>query len=195
MEYFTPDFLRLLAQMSKFAFCVAGFITFVVLLIKPSVSGIYLKYPYFLRPLSLIWFCNSWDISYVFFLVIIILFPSSHRRCSVKKGVLRSFAKFKEKTCARVSFLTKLQAWGLFSRTLLEDCFCLFRFTCGKEKLCQNVKKLTNVLSKTVVPSAILSTNNSWNACPMLFSIANLFKVLNNKELLTILWCFINNNC
>ena len=54
MEYFTPDFLRLLAQMSKFAFCVAGFITFVVLLIKPSVSGVYLKYPYFLRPLSLI---------------------------------------------------------------------------------------------------------------------------------------------
>ena len=36
---------------------------------------------------------------------------SSHRRCSVRKGILRSFAKFTWKnTCARVSFLIKLQA-------------------------------------------------------------------------------------
>ena len=31
------------------------------------------------------------------------------RRCSMKKGVLRNFTKFK-KTCARISFLIKLQA-------------------------------------------------------------------------------------
>ena len=35
---------------------------------------------------------------------------SSYRRCSVKKGVLRNFANSQENTCARVSFLIKLQA-------------------------------------------------------------------------------------
>ena len=38
------------------------------------------------------------------------MFYSSHRRCSFKKGVLKNFQKFTEKsTCAWVSFLTKLQ--------------------------------------------------------------------------------------
>ena len=34
---------------------------------------------------------------------------SSHRRCSVRKGALRNFAKFTGKTCARDSFLIKMQ--------------------------------------------------------------------------------------
>ena len=34
-------------------------------------------------------------------------------RCSITKGVLKSFAKSLQKTCARVFFLIKLQAWGL----------------------------------------------------------------------------------
>ena len=38
---------------------------------------------------------------------------SNHRRCSVKKGFLRNFVKFTGKTCARVSFLLKLQASDL----------------------------------------------------------------------------------
>ena len=39
---------------------------------------------------------------------------SSHRRCSMKKGVLRNFSKFTGKnTCARFSFLIKLETWGL----------------------------------------------------------------------------------
>ena len=84
-----------------------------------------------------------------------ILFRSSHRKCSIKEGVLKNFAKFKRNTCARVSFLIKLQAWGLrlatlskkrpwhscfpvnfakfsrtpFYRTPLDDCFCRF-FVC-----------------------------------------------------------------
>ena len=33
-----------------------------------------------------------------------------------KKGALKSFAKFAENTCARVSFLIKLQAWSLSYR-------------------------------------------------------------------------------
>ena len=47
-------------------------------------------------------------------------FRSSHRRCSVKKGVLKNFAKFTGKTCARVSLLIKLQAWGPRPATLLK---------------------------------------------------------------------------
>ena len=49
-----------------------------------------------------------------------ILFRSSHRKCSIKEGVLKNFAKFKRNTCARVSFLIKLQAWGLRPATLLK---------------------------------------------------------------------------
>ena len=32
-------------------------------------------------------------------------YRSGHRRCSIKKGVLKNFAKFIGNTCARVSFL------------------------------------------------------------------------------------------
>ena len=47
---------------------------------------------------------------------------SSHRRCSVRKDVLRNFTKFTGNTCARVSgcnFFTE----HLFYRTPLEECF------------------------------------------------------------------------
>ena len=36
---------------------------------------------------------------------------SSHPEVFWKKGVLRNFSKFTENTCARVSFLIKLQAY------------------------------------------------------------------------------------
>ena len=35
------------------------------------------------------------------------------QRCSVKKGVLKTSQNSQENNCARVSFLVKLQAWGL----------------------------------------------------------------------------------
>ena len=42
-------------------------------------------------------------------------FRSSHRRCSVEKGVLVELSQnSQENTCARVSSLKKLQAWGLY---------------------------------------------------------------------------------
>ena len=44
------------------------------------------------------------------------------RTCSVRKGVLRNFAKFTGNTCARVSFLKKLQAWGL--NFIQEEALC-----------------------------------------------------------------------
>ena len=37
-------------------------------------------------------------------------FRSSHRRCSVRKGVLKNSQNSQENTCARASFLIKLQA-------------------------------------------------------------------------------------
>ena len=42
------------------------------------------------------------------------LFPfrSSRHEVFCRKGVIRSFAKFTGKTCTRVSFLIKLQAWA-----------------------------------------------------------------------------------
>ena len=74
---------------------------------------------------------------------------SSHRRCSVKNGVLRNFARFTGKHLCQVSFLIKLQAescgtgvflWilrnfleHLFYRTPRDDCFCnkLNSILCG----------------------------------------------------------------
>ena len=45
MDCFTADFSQFLAQMSKFAFWVVGW----VLAINPSISGISLEFPNFLR--------------------------------------------------------------------------------------------------------------------------------------------------
>ena len=41
---------------------------------------------------------------------------SSHRRCSIKKVVMKDLAKFTENTCTRDSLLIKLQSWGLQKR-------------------------------------------------------------------------------
>ena len=52
----------------------------------------------------------------------------SHRKCSLRKGVLKNFAKFAKTTCARVSFLTKLQVWPatLLKETLAQVFSCEF---------------------------------------------------------------------
>ena len=52
-------------------------------------------------------------------------FRSSHLRCAVKKGVLRNFAIFTGNTCARDSFLIKLQARPatLLKKRLWYRCF------------------------------------------------------------------------
>ena len=42
------------------------------------------------------------------------LLRSSHRRCSIKKGILRNFAKFIGKHCVKVSYLIKLQPSACF---------------------------------------------------------------------------------
>ena len=41
---------------------------------------------------------------------------SSHQKCSMKKGVLEILQNSQENTCARVSFLIKLQALGEISK-------------------------------------------------------------------------------
>ena len=45
---------------------------------------------------------------------------SSHQRCSVRKGVLRNFAKFSGKFLCQIIFLIKLQVSGLRPATLLK---------------------------------------------------------------------------
>ena len=49
---------------------------------------------------------------------------SSHRRCSMKKGFLRNFAKFTGKHLCQSLFFNKV-AGHLFYRTPLGDCFWL----------------------------------------------------------------------
>ena len=48
---------------------------------------------------------------------------SSHRRCSVRKCVLRNFENSQEKTCARVFFFTGLKPATLLKRRLWHRCF------------------------------------------------------------------------
>ena len=50
---------------------------------------------------------------------------SSHRRCSIKKVFLEISQNLQENTCARVSFLIKLQAWPttLLKKRLWQRCF------------------------------------------------------------------------
>ena len=48
---------------------------------------------------------------------------SNHQRCSVRKGVLRNSQNSEENTCARFSFLTKLQAPSLKKKRLWRMCF------------------------------------------------------------------------
>ena len=52
----------------------------------------------------------------------IITSTSSHRRCSVKKGVLRNFANSQENTCVKVAFLIKL-ACNLIKKENLAQVF------------------------------------------------------------------------
>ena len=47
---------------------------------------------------------------------------SSHRRCSVRKVVLRNFAKFTGKSLCQIIFLIRLQAWGLAQVLSCEFC-------------------------------------------------------------------------
>ena len=53
-------------------------------------------------------------------------FRCSHQRFSGRKDILRNFAKFTGKHCARVSFLIKLQDWGaanLLKKKIWHRCF------------------------------------------------------------------------
>ena len=59
-------------------------------------------------------------------------FRSSYRRCFVKKGVLRNFAKLTGNICARVSFLKKLQTCTERYRIQSE---------CGKMQVYNFIKK------------------------------------------------------
>ena len=75
---------------------------------------------------------------------------SSHRRCSVRKGVPKNFAKFTGKRlrpatslkrlwhrCFPVNFAKFLRT--LFNRTALGDCFCFDFFCWFKCRFCQDV--------------------------------------------------------
>ena len=55
--------------------------------------------------------------------LILTLFRCSHRRCSVKKGVLKSFANFIGKCLWWSLFLIKLQTFSLIKKILQHRCF------------------------------------------------------------------------
>ena len=56
--------------------------------------------------------------------VVVSLITRSRPELFFKKGVLRNFTKFTGKTCARDSFLIKLQVSGLKTVTLLKKNLC-----------------------------------------------------------------------
>ena len=84
---------------------------------------------------------HPWSPSNIMQSIFSYLFRSSHRRCSVRKGVLRKFAKFTGKHLCKIqrkalnpATLLKKRLWhrcfpvnfAKFYRTLPDDCFCLF---------------------------------------------------------------------
>ena len=56
------------------------------------------------------------------------VFRSSHRRCSVKKGVLKNFTKFIGRHLCWCLFLVKFQDWGRLLLRLLNCCILTFLF-------------------------------------------------------------------
>ena len=72
-------------------------------------------------------------------LLLLLAFRSSHRRCSMKKGVLENFQKFKRKHI----WFAKFQK-HLFYRTPLDDCFWFFRATLLKLGTANSVWKNSN---------------------------------------------------
>ena len=52
-----------------------------------------------------------------------ITFKSSHQRCSVKKGVLKNFAKFTGKHLCQSLFFNKVAGGTFFHKTPLDDWF------------------------------------------------------------------------
>ena len=75
------------------------------------------KLMYVFAKISFAWVTSSCSIEYIdhFHRVLLsadnsacLYFRSSPRRCSLKKGVLRNFAKFTGNTCARASFFNKV---------------------------------------------------------------------------------------
>ena len=70
--------------------------------------------PFFLDSTYYLSSCRDRTFYLSFSMIIYAIFRSSHQRCStILKGVLRNFTNSQENTCARVSFLIKLQTSGL----------------------------------------------------------------------------------
>ena len=91
--------------------------------------------------------------------MLISLDRSRHQRCSMKRGVLRKFAKFTGNTFFRVSFLIKLHACNFIKKETLAQVFscefcefskntffiedlltnaAVYTFSLYKNKLCKN---------------------------------------------------------
>ena len=79
-------------------------------------------------------------------------YRSSHRRCSVKEGVLRNFAKIQENTCARASFLITLQVSAtLLKKRLWHRCFPV-----------NFAKFLRHLFSKNISGSCLFCFQQKW---------------------------------
>ena len=63
---------------------------------------------------------SSLDISDI---IIGVFYRSSHKSCSVKKVFLENSQSSQENTCARISFLIRLQTWDLFLQNTSGGCF------------------------------------------------------------------------
>ena len=57
---------------------------------------------------------------------------SNHQRCSIEKGVLKVSLNSQENTCSRVSFLLKLQAWGIYFQK--QSSRSVFKKRCSENK-------------------------------------------------------------
>ena len=80
-------------------------------------------------------------------------YRSTHRRCSIRKGVLRNFAKFTGKHLCQSLFLIKLQAKNTFFTEHLQA-------TTSESKVCSVIKIFTAVKSNLVLGINLFTRSN-----------------------------------
>ena len=103
---------------------------------------------------------RSWKIFYYHYNIKLpktfMTYRSSHQRCSVKKVFLEISQNSQENTCARVSFLIKLQDWSarLLKKRLWQRCFPV-NFAKFLRKPC-----LQNTSGRMLLNTAIIVINS-----------------------------------
>ena len=103
-------------------------------------------------------------------------YRSSHRRCSIKKGVLENFAKFTGKHL----WFEKFSRTTFFYRAVLDDCFWLFHATFPKWGTANSVW--------TTLDEYSVSRNTDLRNTVQIYHFFTLFAARSSHQRRDVLW-------